>query len=422
MPASVRSSLYFAASNLLSKSLNLIGDPVGLFYSSPDLITFAKKSKKTPVQKSITGVLFSADHAICSEVMKSANWLSRPFAERLYLAASTYEPEVIHPFLDSIIALDGSDQRRIKKVMHVAFTANVMDSWRIASQRIVKRLIQEAKGKQQIDFVDAFANPLPLEVICEIIGVPLEYKEQCNQWGRTLGGIGLDLPKNNRELEQLEQAALGLTSLIFELLQRRKADPKDDLLSIMANAESDGERLTDKEIVASAAFTLIAGFETTMNLLSVGTLALLENPGQLAELAKDQSLLPNFIEEALRISSPIQFVVRTADSDQILADGTKVNKGTTIILNLAAANRDPKIFENPDCFGIHRTNAKKNISFGFGAHHCIGSLLARVEAEVLWSELLKEFPDTSSWKLTGQPRYRPGKLIRSLDNLPVKLF
>ncbi|MEY4654926.1 MAG: hypothetical protein RL523_325 [Actinomycetota bacterium] len=419
MPASLRSTLYFSGTNALSMALRLIGDPIGKFYSSPDMVTFAKRTNKVSVQKSITGVLVSSNHQVCSEVLKSPNWLSRPFAERLYTGPTTYTPETIHPFLDSIIAIDGAEQRRIKKLMQPVFTPRVIDSWKETSLRIVNDLFSNVKEHGEFDFVASIANPLPLAVICEVIGVPKLYWEKCNIWGRTLAGIGLDLPKNNKELEELEATSLALTDLIGELLAIRRVKPEDDLISLLASAQTDGQKLSDKEIIASVAFTLIAGFETTMNLLSVGTLALLENPDQLALLARNQELIPNFIEEALRLSSPIQFVVRTADSPLVLADGTKAKAGQTVILNLAGANRDPAVFDKPDSFLIQRENAKKNVSFGFGAHHCIGSLLARVEAEVMWRELLRRFPDVESWKLTGTPKYRSGKLIKSLESLPM---
>jgi len=419
VPASLRSTLYFSGTNALSMALRLIGDPIGKFYSSPDMVTFAKRTNKVSVQKSITGVLVSSNHQVCSEVLKSPNWLSRPFAERLYTGPTTYTPETIHPFLDSIIAIDGAEQRRIKKLMQPVFTPRVIDSWKETSLRIVNDLFSNVKEHGEFDFVASIANPLPLAVICEVIGVPKLYWEKCNIWGRTLAGIGLDLPKNNKELEELEATSLALTDLIGELLAIRRVKPEDDLISLLASAQTDGQKLSDKEIIASVAFTLIAGFETTMNLLSVGTLALLENPDQLALLARNQELIPNFIEEALRLSSPIQFVVRTADSPLVLADGTKAKAGQTVILNLAGANRDPAVFDKPDSFLIQRENAKKNVSFGFGAHHCIGSLLARVEAEVMWRELLRRFPDVESWKLTGTPKYRSGKLIKSLESLPM---
>ena len=190
---------------------------------------------------------------------------------------------------------------------------------------------------------------------------------------------------------------------------------------MLANAEIDGDTLSDKEIIATAAFTLIAGFETTANLLSVGMMHLLEDPSQLDLLRSKRDLLANFIEESLRVSSPIQFVVRTSDSRLALGD-IEVPAGKTIILNLAGANRDPKVFSNPDRFEIQRENARKNVSFGFGAHHCIGALLARVEAEVLFDELLNRFPKTENWIKTGEHRYRNGKLIRPLETLPMKLL
>jgi cytochrome P450 len=384
------------------------------------MVTFAKRSKQTRVQKSITGIYVSADHEIASEILKSPNWLSRPLAERLYVAANTYTPEAIHPFLDSIIAMDGPDHRRVKKLMSIAFSKGVLDSWKTASAKAAKELVDSIESQTEIDFVSAIANPLPLEIISEIIGVPVEYREQCNEWGKILGSIGLDIPKNNKELQELEDATVGLTDLFAELLKQRRADPKDDLLSALAQAQSDGEQLTDREIIASTSFTLIAGFETTANLLSVGTLALLENPDQLMKLASNRDLLPNFIEEALRISSPIQFVVRTADSNMVLADGTRAKAGQAILLNLAGANRDPLVFQQPDEFRIDRENARKNIAFGFGAHHCIGSVLARVEAEAIWAELLNRFPNVDEWKVTGIPVYRSGKLIKTLDTLPMR--
>lgn len=419
MPSNIRSQAYFAGTKVFSKLLAVIGDPLGKFYSAPNMTSFAKSSQKTRVQKSIIGLMFTADHEICSEVMKSSNWISRPLAEKLYTTVSDYGPEVIHPFLDSIIALDGPDQKRIKKVLLTAFTPKYIDTWRTSSERIIGALIQKIDTAKPIDFVESFANPLPLEIVCEIIGVPQEHWGKCNEWGKILGGIGLDLPKNASELANLESASKGLVELIAVLLEQRKLKPTGDLISVLASAESDGQRLTDKEIIASAAFTLIAGFETTMNLLSVSMLSALENPNQLAQLAKDKNLLQNFIEESLRVSSPIQFVVRTAQESCLLADGTAVKKGQTILLNLAGANRDPLVFVSPDDFDLNRENARKHVAFGFGAHHCIGALLARVEAEVLWTALLEAYPNTSNWQLAGVPKFRTSKLISGLDTLPM---
>jgi cytochrome P450 len=204
------------------------------------------------------------------------------------------------------------------------------------------------------------------------------------------------------------------------LLSERKLNPQEDLLSVLANAEYEGDKLTDREIVATASFLLIAGFETTVNLLSVGTLVLLENREQLRRVAANHDLVPNLVEEALRVVTPVQYTARTADSNLELSDGTKVRRGQSIVLVLTGANRDSDLFERPDSFEVSRENARKNIAFGYGAHHCIGAQLARLEAETLWCELLQRFPNVTDWQLVGPVTQRAGKTIRGLERMPMR--
>jgi cytochrome P450 len=258
-------------------------------------------------------------------------------------------------------------------------------------------------------------------MICEILGVPLSDRDKFTNWGRTLAIIGLDGPRSTQELTELAKASDELTTYIANLLSERRLNPQEDLLSVLANAESDGDKLTDREIIATSSFLLIAGFETTVNLLSVGTLLLLQNRDQLGAVADNLDLVPNLVEEALRVVSPVQYTARTSDSEMELSDGTKVRRGQTIALILTGANRDPALFEYPNKFLIHRENARRNIAFGYGAHHCIGAQLARLEAETLWRELLVRYPDVDSWQQIGSAKFRPGKTIRGLETMPVIL-
>jgi cytochrome P450 len=258
-------------------------------------------------------------------------------------------------------------------------------------------------------------------MICEILGVPFADRNKLTSWGRTLAIIGLDLPRTTQEKNELTQASDALTSYIADLLAEKKRAPQEDLLSVLATAGSDGDRLTDREIIATASFLLVAGFETTVNLLSVGTWVLLEHRNELVQIAANHELIPNLVDEALRFVTPVQYTARTADSNLILSDGTHVRRGQTIVLLLAGANRDPAVFDDPNTFLISRENARKNIAFGYGAHHCIGALLARLEAESLWRALLMRFPDVVTWTLAGTPRVLPGKTIRGLDHLPIYL-
>lgn len=424
MPSELRSNLVFATSSVLTKILNLVGDPIGRLESSSDMSGFAETLRTKPVHKSITGILVSADYQICSEVLKSPNWRTQPetnnFFERLYLGLIA-DSEKADPFLDSIIAKDGPEHTRIRRLIQPAFTHRVMQSWKSSAEEIAKDLVSQIDGDSEIDFVEALANPLPLAMICEILGVPLEDREKFTRWGRTLAIIGLDLPRTVREMRELEAASDELTSYIAYLLSERKINPQDDLLSVLANAESEGDKLTDREIIATASFLLIAGFETTVNLLSVGTLVLLENRDQLRQVADNRDLVPNLVEEALRVVSPVQYTARTSDSDLELSDGTKVRRGQTIALIITGANRDPALFENPNAFLIGRENARRNIAFGYGAHHCIGAQLARLEAETLWRELLTHFPNVESWQQSDTVKFRPGKTIRGLESMPMVL-
>ena len=424
MPSDLSNSLFFASSKVLTKILNLVGDPIGRLESSSDMVAFAESIRNKPVHKSLTGILVSADFQICSEVLKSPNWRTQPeingFFEKLYLGVIA-DSEKADPFLDSIIAKDGAEHSRIKKLIQPAFTHRVMQGWKSSAEEISRDLVMQIDSNSEIDFVEALANPLPLAMICEILGVPLSDRDKFTNWGRTLAIIGLDGPRSTQELTELARASDELTTYITNLLSERRLNPQEDLLSVLANAESDGDKLTDREIIATSSFLLIAGFETTVNLLSVGTLLLLQNRDQLAAVTDNLDLVPNLVEEALRVVSPVQYTARTSDSEMELSDGTKVRRGQTIALILTGANRDPALFEYPNKFLIHRENARRNIAFGYGAHHCIGAQLARLEAETLWRELLVRYPDVDSWQQIGSAKFRPGKTIRGLEKMLVIL-
>jgi cytochrome P450 len=324
-------------------------------------------------------------------------------------------------FLDSIIGKDGDEHSRIKKLVLPAFTHRAMQSWRETADKIAMRLVQQLPSDGRVELVSALANPLPLEMICEILGVPLKDRELFNNWGNSLAEIGLDGPRTTAQLRELEVASKELTDYMADLLSYRRKHPTEDLLTSLANSETDGNTLTDREIVATASFLLLAGFETTVNLLSVGTRVLVEHEAELQQVGRNHELIPNLVEEALRYVSPVQYTIRTSDSEALLKDGTTVKKGQSIVLMIVGANRDPKVFTDPNTFDINRENAKRNLAFGYGAHHCLGASLARLEAEAVWKHLLSRFPEVSSWRVDGEVIAKRGRVIRGLDSLPMSL-
>ena len=422
MKSNIQAALSMSSARGLTKLLSAIGDPIGRLETTTDLAEFSTSLRQKSVQRSRIGVLISADYEICAEVLKSPNWRtvadSNSFLEELFLGNSQRADDV-DIFLDSILGKDGDEHSRIKKLVVPAFTHRAIHSWKETANNIASKLVQQIPSDGHVELVSALANPLPLEMICEILGVPLSDRELFNKWGNALAEIGLDGPRTTGQLRELENASRQLTDYMAELLAFRRSHPADDLLTSLANSETDGNTLTDREIVATASFLLLAGFETTVNLLSVGTRVLVEHKDALKQVSQNHELIPNLVEEALRFVSPVQYTSRTSDSDIVLKDGTAVKKGQGIVLMITGANRDPEIFSDPDSFDIHRENAKRNLAFGYGAHHCLGASLARLEAEAVWKNLLLRFPDVANWKVNGEVIAKKGRVIRGLESLPM---
>jgi len=425
MKTNIQTAVSMSTMRGLTKVMAAIGDPIGRLETAPDLAEFSAGLREKTVQKSRIGVLISADYEICAEVLKSPNWrtVAEPgnFLEEIFLGSSSQSSENVDIFLDSILGKDGDEHSRIKKLVVPAFTHRAMQSWKETADKIAYKLVQQLPSDGRVDLVSTLANPLPLEMICEILGVPLKDRELFNKWGNSLAEIGLDGPRTVGQVSELEIASKELTDYMAELLAYRRKHPEDDLLTSLANSETDGITLTDREIVATASFLLLAGFETTVNLLGAGTRVLVEHKEALKEVSQNHDLIPNLVEEALRYVSPVQYTFRSSASEVVLKDGTVVKKGQSIVLMIVGANRDPQIFSDPDTFDIHRENAKRNLAFGYGAHHCLGASLARLEAEAVWKHLLLRFPNVASWKVNGEVVTKRGRVIRGLETLPMRL-
>jgi cytochrome P450 len=425
MLANVKTAISMFGLRALTQFMSLIGDPIGRLETAKDLPKFSASLRERKVHRSRIGVLITADYEICAEVLKSPNWRTylepRNFLEKSFIETTASNEIEIDLFLDSILGKDGAEHERIKKLVLPAFTHRVMQSWKETADKIAKKLVQELPNDGKLELVSSLANPLPLEMICEILGVPFDDRKLFNGWGNTLAEIGLDGPRTLGQVKELKKASKELTDYMAELLAFRRKHPENDLLTSLANSETDGSTLTDKEIVATASFLLLAGFETTVNLLGAGTRVLIENKDQLKLVSENHQLIPNLVEETLRFVSPVQYTFRTSDTDFQMKDGTKVKKGQSIVLMLVGANRDSSIFSDPNSFLVERENARRNLSFGYGAHHCLGAALARLEAEAVWEHLLNRFPDVEKWKINGEFKIKRGRVIRGLDSLPLQL-
>ena len=318
----------------------------------------------------------------------------------------------MRPFL----ILDPPDHTRLRGLVSKAFTPKVVEGLRPRIQELVDELLDNVSERGSMELIEDFAYPLPVTVICELLGVPPEDHVTFKEWSRHLAR-GQDPPEVlSPEVMQRSVEAMTLFMDYFGgLIKERRKRPREDLLSALISAEDAGDKLTEDELLSTCVFLLAAGHETTVNLIGNGTLALLRHPGQLSKLRDDPSLAPSAVEELLRYDAPVQFAMRTALVD-IELGGRTIPKGAQIILLLGAANRDPERFPDPGRLDLARAD-NHHVAFGFGIHFCIGAPLARVEGEIAFRTLVRRFRHLELQ--TETPEYKENIVLRGLASLPV---
>lgn len=311
---------------------------------------------------------------------------------------------------------DPPDHTRLRTLVNKAFTPRVVESLRTRIQAIVDELLDEVEARREMDVIAEFAYPLPVRVIAELLGVPPEDRDTFKTWSRGVAPI-LDPVITDEVFTKVAESGLMLAVYFDELVQKRRAEPRNDLVTELIRAEDEGERLTEEELRATLILLLVAGHETTMNLIGNGLLALLRNPNELARLRSDPGLVRTAIDELLRYDGPVHLTARTALADTEIA-GVTIAKGEMAIVLLSAANRDPAQFSDPDRLDVGRS-PNKHLAFSAGGHFCVGATLARVEGQIAFDALVRRFPDITL--ATDEVRYRPTVTLRGLESLPVTL-
>jgi cytochrome P450 len=310
---------------------------------------------------------------------------------------------------DSILYLDPPVHGRYRKLVSRAFTPRTVATLEPRIRELAVELLDELDPTAPVDAVDALSAPLPLFVIAEMLGVPASDREAFRRWSDAIMEAATDLNDTN--------AALAAELLLYfdEKLQTRIDHPGDDLLSALVTATVDGERLTRDEQLGFCMTLLVAGNETTRSLITGGLIALAQHPDQRSQVVADPGLLPQAVEELLRWVTPIMAMARTATGDTAVG-GEPIAQGDYVVLSYAAANRDEEAF-GPDAarFDITRS-PNPHLAFGFGEHNCLGAGLARVEARVLFDELLRRWP---FFQLAGEPTRVPSTLLRQVAHLPI---
>ncbi|MFI0906536.1 cytochrome P450 [Streptomyces sioyaensis] len=318
-------------------------------------------------------------------------------------AATEPSPQIPGMF----IAMDPPDHTRLRRRLTGAFTVKRM---KMLEERIIalteRQLDELARLTPPVDLVKEFALPVPSLVICELLGVPYADRE-------TFQVNSAKFMVKDQSLEEKMAAYGALTTYLAELVTRKRAAPGDDILSDLARQDD----LTIEELTGAAFLLLLAGHETTANMLALGTFALLEHPEQLAELRANPDLLPDAVEELMRYLSVVDILYRYATED-IELGGEIIGKGSTVVVSFLAANHDPQRFENPDTLDIHR-KARGHLSFGHGIHQCLGQQLARIEMRAGFDGLLRRFPTLKLAIPAGEVRLRTDMNIYGVHELPV---
>jgi cytochrome P450 len=318
----------------------------------------------------------------------------------------------------SLVFMDPPDHTRLRGLVARAFTPRRIEDLRAATEGIANELIEAMAARRgTVDLIEAFAYPLPVRVICTLLGVPARDEAIFTEWSRGIArSVDPSILRSPEVEAEIAEARTGIQAYIGELLAERRRKPDDDLLSALAAVDVDGDSITAREIVSLAQLLLVAGHETTVNLIGNGTLALLRAPDQLALLRQRPELIGPAVDEFLRFDGPVQINQRVAMEDLDLF-GHRVRKGDEVLLILGAANRDPAAFAEPHRLDVTR-DARGHVAFGGGIHHCLGAALARMEGLIAFKALLEAFP---TMELTAPPTRRPTFTLRGLETLPVAL-
>ncbi len=312
-----------------------------------------------------------------------------------------------------MLTRDPPDHTRLRGLVLKAFTPRVIESLRPHIQTIVDDLLAAIDTRDETDVIESLAYPLPATVIAELLGVRVADRDRFRRWSDALVNV---------QSFQDEAAFAGFREMVDYLRATAHARTETlgaDLLSNLITAREANEALTEDELIAQAMLLLVAGHETTTNLIGNGLLALMNHPVELAKLEADPALLPNAVEELLRYDSPVQFTSRTVREDGEFG-GKRMARGQTVFLWLGAANHDPAQFADPDTLDLARTGAKAHLSFATGIHFCIGAALARMEGQIALGALLNRYPQVRRAE-SGPVQWRPNPSLRGLARLPVTL-
>jgi cytochrome P450 len=324
-------------------------------------------------------------------------------------------PKMIQLLANNMLLEDEPEHRRLRNLVHKAFTPRTVAQMSARMEHLTHELLDKAAKKGEVDLMDDYALPIPATIIAEMVGVPKEDERVFLEFSHALAN-----PVSVKTIASWYFGIRGLMKYSRTLIAKRRANPQDDLLSGLILAEDEGQKLTEDELISMVLLLVLAGYETTVNLISNATKALLEHPEQLSLLRAQPALMDSMIEEVIRYDGPVQSTKPMYNTESITLHGVTIPRGATVFPLLGSANRDETVFERANQFDITRS-PNKHVGFGQGIHYCLGAPLARLESKVALTNLLERFPDLRLAVAPEQIRYLPRPMMHRLERLPVAL-
>lgn len=328
-------------------------------------------------------------------------------------AQEPWMPGFVKPLQRNMLDLDGPDHTRLRALVQKAFTPRLVERLRPRIQTLADELLDKAQRNGRIELMSAYALPVPITIIAEMLGVPVADQHLFHRWTNKIVSVS-----SSTDMLRVIPAIWSFLRYVRKLVRQRRAEPRDDLISALVQAEEAGDTLSEDELLAMVLLLLIAGHETTVNLIGSGTLTLMQHPEQCAQLRRDPALIGPAVEELMRFVSPVEVATERYACEDLTIAGVRIARGELVLGVIGAANRDSAQFQEPDTLDLART-PNRHLAFGMGAHYCLGAPLARLEAHIALTTLLARWPNL---RLDVQPqtlRWRRNTFLRGLQALPL---
>ncbi|HEV7967649.1 MAG TPA: cytochrome P450 [Candidatus Acidoferrales bacterium] len=386
--------------------------------------TYARLHEQGPLHYLEVGSKFAVwsiiSHAECSSIAKDPR-LSAKRAQQMLLplpiSRQAEFSELARMLSLWMIFMDPPEHTRLRKLLNKGFSPAAVEGLRPQVEAIVDRMLKPLQHGSEVDLMREFANPIPVRIILEMLGIPQDLNETFVEWSRAIAVFRGSPDRTVEHARAAQDALIGLTDFFRKAVADRRRNKGNDLISLLIDIEEEGEVLTEEELYAQCIALLFAGHETTRNLIGNGMYTLLKHPQETAELRENPEMIRTTVEEILRYESPVQLTARVL-KEEIEVCGQRIPKGWTILCMLGAANRDPKQFKQPNEVNLKRLN-NQHLAFSAGPHFCIGSQLARLEGQIAILNLVQRFPEM---KLAGpRPEWASTFGLRGLQSLSVVL-